>query len=329
MGHQDKKAKSHRRKRSHSRSSTPSEEEEKHHRKSSSRRHSNPGLPQDVEPISSDDFFKKSLEFKFWLKNKKNKFIDQLDSQKSKKYFEKFVRHWNKGKLDQDYYNPPAHWRTTSSAAMSSHSWTFKGATTLDREKARMALQEASIGPSLPAGTGPPKTIIGPSLPPPNLLPSSSSSTLAEYHYKLDQEHDSKAQETIARKNEAKRKRAEEKEEEVANRASGKDRLLEKRKEKRDAQSEYQRQREDPTGPELDDRNLFGSSNSFQEAIRARDRAKERRTGKNGNMKIEKQLVMAEKVAAMKSKEDQTMSMFKAMAASKFGPPAAGNQSRS
>lgn len=192
-----------------------------------------------------------------------------------------------------------------------------------------MALQEASIGPSLPAGTGPPKTIIGPSLPPPNLLPSSSSSTLAEYHYKLDQEHDSKAQETIARKNEAKRKRAEEKEEEVANRASGKDRLLEKRKEKRDAQSEYQRQREDPTGPELDDRNLFGSSNSFQEAIRARDRAKERRTGKNGNMKIEKQLVMAEKVAAMKSKEDQTMSMFKAMAASKFGPPAAGNQSRS
>jgi hypothetical protein len=168
----------------------------------------------------------------------------------------------------------PAHWRTRSSAATSSHSWTFKGATTLDREKARQALQEASIGPSLPGGDKGPAaskpTIIGPSLPSHLLQPSSSSSstptTLAEYQYKADHELDCDVQERIHHKNETKRKRNEDKEEELANRATGKDRLLEKRKEKRDAQGEYQRQRDDPTGPELDDRSLFGSNNSFQEA---------------------------------------------------------------
>ncbi|KAA1069294.1 hypothetical protein PGT21_019880 [Puccinia graminis f. sp. tritici] len=323
-------------KRSRSRSSSAADSaHESPPRSRHRRRSSNPltsGLPPPgVHPISKDDFFLKSLEFKVWLKNDKNKFIDQLDSHKSKKYFEKFVRYWNKGKLDEDYYNPPAHWRTRSSAATSSHSWTFKGATTLDREKARQALQEASIGPSLPGGDKGPgaskPAIIGPSLPSHLLQPSSSSyatpstpTTLAEHQYKVDQELDGQAQERIHRKNEAKRKRKEDKEEESANRATGKDRLLEKRKEKRDAQGEYLRQRDDPTGPELDDRSLFGSNNSFQEAIRARDRAKERRTGKNASFKVEKQLVMQEKVAAMKSKEDETMAMFKALAASKFGP---------
>ncbi|EFP82908.2 uncharacterized protein PGTG_09876 [Puccinia graminis f. sp. tritici CRL 75-36-700-3] len=302
-------------KRSRSRSSSAADSaHESPPRSRHRRRGSNPitsGLPPPgVQPISKDDFFLKSLEFKVWLKNDKNKFIDQLDSHKSKKYFEKFVRYWNKGKLDEDYYNR---------------------ATTLDREKARQALQEASIGPSLPGGDKGPgaskPAIIGPSLPSHLLQPSSSSSsstptptTLADHQYKVDQELDGEAQERILRKNEAKRKRKEDKEEESANRATGKDRLLEKRKEKRDAQGEYLRQRDDPTGPELDDRSLFGSNNSFQEAIRARDRAKERRTGKNASFKVEKQLVMQEKVAAMKSKEDETMAMFKALAASKFGP---------
>lgn len=41
--------------------------------------------------------------------------------------------------------------------------------------------------------------------------------------------------------------------------------------------------------------------------------------GKNSARQVEKQLVMQEKMTAMRSKEDETMAMLKAMAASKFG----------
>lgn len=106
--HQHQKSSSRSHKRSHpSPSSSPSSVHGHHpgqtHRSSSHRSRS---LPENVQPISLDDFFTKSLEFKFWLKHKKKKFIDQLESSKSKKYFGKFVRHWNDGRLDQDYYNP-------------------------------------------------------------------------------------------------------------------------------------------------------------------------------------------------------------------------------
>lgn len=270
-----------------------------------------------MQPISLDDFFTKSLEFKFWLKHKKKKFIDQLESSKSKKYFGKFVRHWNDGRLDQDYYNPPAHWRT-SSASTSSHAWTFTGATTLDREKAKNALREAHLGPSRSSASllqTDQKPIIGPSLP----SNTPSSSNLAEHQFKQDEEREAILQEKAHQRRESKRRRQAEKEEESANRATGKQRLIEKRKEKRDAQSEYQRTKEDPTAWELDDRSMFGSNNSFQDALRARDRAQERRMGKNSARQVEKQLVMQEKMTAMRSKEDETMAMLKAMAASKFG----------
>ncbi|KNZ45184.1 uncharacterized protein VP01_83g2 [Puccinia sorghi] len=271
------------------------------------------------------------------------------------------------GKLEPDYYNrmshfsyyklpfktAPAEWRTASSGATSSHAWTFKGATTLDREKARAARQEASIGPSpLPATSSKPTAIIGPTLP--HDFSRSSSTTLAEHQYKQDEAADVRLLEINARKHEMKRKRKEENEDLAAQRATGKERLLEKRLENRAAQADYLHQKDDPTAVELDDRNLFGSSNSFQEAsvlfpfffswqpysslnvssliccleyrVRARDRAQERRRGKSGNMQAEKQLVMKEKVAAMKSKEDSTMAMLKSLAASKFGPAAGSRQ---
>jgi len=166
--------------------------------------------------------------------------------------------------------------------------------------------------------------MIGPTLPPD--FSRSTTTTLAEHQYEQDEAADMRLLELNARKREMKRKRKEDNEDLVAQRATGKERLLEKRLENRAAQADYLRQKDDPTAVELDDRNLFGSSNSFQEAVRARDRAQERRRGKSGNMQAEKQLVMQEKVAAMKSKEDSTMAMLKSLAASKFGPAAGSRQ---
>ena len=141
----------------------------------------------------------------------------------------------------------------------------------------------------------------------------------------MDQESEDKSRLNSQRKSELKRKWKNEKEEQDDGKATGKERLIEKRREKREIQIEYQRQKDDTNAPEIDDRNLFGSNNSFQEAVKARDRAHEKRTGKNSNFKIEKQIIMNEKLTAMKSKEDQTMAMFRAMANNKFGQPSSSS----
>lgn len=98
--------------------------------------------PVGFEPIKApDDFFAKSIEFRHWLKEEKHKTIDQIDSGKAKswvyfysslstrppiftpwklfcwlnktffllwvfwnRYFSKFARYWNKGKLKAEYY---------------------------------------------------------------------------------------------------------------------------------------------------------------------------------------------------------------------------------
>lgn len=59
-----------------------------------------------VLPISIDEFFTKSEEFRVWLKLSKNTFFEDLTSKDARKIFEKdFVKDYNKGKLQSMYYD--------------------------------------------------------------------------------------------------------------------------------------------------------------------------------------------------------------------------------
>eukprot|EP00741_Cyanophora_paradoxa_P004889 tig00000849_g4744.t1 len=55
-------------------------------------------------PITPDDYFAKASEFRTWLKEIKDKFLDEMSSDKARKYFCDFVKDWNAGKLPPKYY---------------------------------------------------------------------------------------------------------------------------------------------------------------------------------------------------------------------------------
>ena len=42
--------------------------------------------------------------FSIWLKKKKDKMFEEIPTQKAKKYFSKFVKKWNKNKLNEIFY---------------------------------------------------------------------------------------------------------------------------------------------------------------------------------------------------------------------------------
>ncbi|KAK0555032.1 hypothetical protein OC845_000405 [Tilletia horrida] len=75
--------------------------------------------------LSQDHFFQKSAEFKQWLRSSRKKYLDELSSREARRYFDKFVRRWNAGELEDDYYLGKI--RTTGSSASSQtrHKWGF------------------------------------------------------------------------------------------------------------------------------------------------------------------------------------------------------------
>lgn len=54
----------------------------------------------DFVVISEEDYYAKATEFKVWLHEEKNKFFDELTSEQAHEQFKKFVKAWNKFKLD-------------------------------------------------------------------------------------------------------------------------------------------------------------------------------------------------------------------------------------
>ncbi|KAL4489371.1 hypothetical protein ABPG72_002667 [Tetrahymena utriculariae] len=55
--------------------------------------------------LSEDDFFIMNKTFSIWLIKKKNKYFDDLSTNKQRKYFKKFVKKWNKKDLSSVYYD--------------------------------------------------------------------------------------------------------------------------------------------------------------------------------------------------------------------------------
>ena len=73
---------------------SPSDSERKH-----KKRHSLT-LPYNAAEIEEHDFFLKSSPFRVWLLEEKGKSFDSVSGEKAREYFDKFIRRWNKGKLD-------------------------------------------------------------------------------------------------------------------------------------------------------------------------------------------------------------------------------------
>jgi hypothetical protein len=52
-----------------------------------------------AEKISEKHYYKKNVQFRMWLLEERKKNLNDLDGERQKKYFRKFVHRWNQGRL--------------------------------------------------------------------------------------------------------------------------------------------------------------------------------------------------------------------------------------
>ncbi|KAI0066566.1 hypothetical protein BV25DRAFT_1868232 [Artomyces pyxidatus] len=267
-------------------------------------------LPGGAEPISDSDYFAKSVEFRVWLKDEKRKYFDELTGEKARKYFHKFVKAWNKGKLPKSLYAgvDPSSQPATS---QTKYKWSFaSNRSKVDNsalEAARAAVSAATYGASRSStGASGSGRVQGPT------LPSSADRILAR---EAADEY-SAAERSYQRKKE--RAEAKERVEDmVGPREVGRERMLEKKRERREGDRAFREKGED--GLEADEGTLLGGGGSFQEAIARRDAARARFEQKRGVGRQDKMSETQERASAIRAKDKATMDMFMQMAKQKFG----------
>lgn len=266
-------------KRSHYSSSSESDYDSDNDRSKRSRR-SDKGKSKDrtdryrlskADELSSDDFYAKNKEFRYWLAHKrKPKEFSKMDSSDQRRYFKKFVRRWNKGKLEQGYYTGSLFGESIA--------------------------RDPSPDPQ-PNPDGSRRPVAGPSRP-----------RLDDLVLTQEAERERKAAERDSQRAEYKREKLEAKHEERENRATGRDRLLEKRAEQRATVKEMAQAREQGE-KEFDETFLLGAggNDSFAAAIRKRDASKSYQ--KQQHKQAERRAVNEERFSERQKKEDQTMAM--------------------
>ncbi|EMD42346.1 hypothetical protein CERSUDRAFT_148113 [Gelatoporia subvermispora B] len=299
-----------RRQRSYSRDRSRSPEHDRSRGRSRSRSLDVP-IPAGASPISESDYFLRSDEFRVWLKDEKHKYFDELSSDKARKYFRKFVKAWNRGKLPKSLYSGDI---SQPASSQTGYKWSFTSKTSrADNDALRAAREEVGAatyhrssrsesGPSAASASG---RIQGPT------LPSQSDITLAREA--ADESH------VAERDYERKRKRKEDKErleEVVGPKEVGREGMLEKKRAKRETDRAFREKGDD--GLDMDDSTLMGGGDSFRERIARRDAARQR-FEKRGGATDEKVAAARERADAIRQKEKTTMDMFMQMAKEKFG----------
>lgn len=201
------------------------------------------------------------------------------------RYFKKFVKAWNRGKLNcklvsycirylnfgsdpkifpitiiptslQAKFYSGINPESISASATSSYKWSFS-TSKKELDQARSVRESISSTGDEPG----PKPVLGPSL-----APSASASTPGYQSLSALQESREAAREALESQREAERmrdrgKRKEARDEERDNRATGRDRLQEKRMEKRMGNKDFAN-RKDDWGDEFDDETLMGTDST-------------------------------------------------------------------
>ncbi|RUP49442.1 hypothetical protein BC936DRAFT_142500 [Jimgerdemannia flammicorona] len=261
-----------------------------------------------VGPISEEDYFAKSTEFRVWLRDK-GKFFDELTSEQAHEQFKKFVKAWNKFKLDKKYYSGIRSSQITA-ADTTRYKWNF--AQNLNRKELETIKDSVdsltnkeikdkavAVTPASSSSTVAPKRrVLGPAMPPP-------VGGLGE-----DEDMDDEDRARYARALRKKEQRGYDKSreaalDEVAPRETGREAMLAKRR----AQAEFNRRERSPD-VELPDSDLMGGDD-FRARLAAEKRAQQMREDRRAR---NRDPAIGDKLAALQSKETETMAMFRRMA---------------
>ncbi|KAJ2344103.1 hypothetical protein GGF43_005531, partial [Coemansia sp. RSA 2618] len=79
----------------------------------------------DVAQISQDDYFRLNAPFRLWLRKEKDRYFDEMSSDKARQYFKSFVRAWNRGDLRSKYYKQDTELSNLSKTVVTRHNWAF------------------------------------------------------------------------------------------------------------------------------------------------------------------------------------------------------------
>ncbi|KAI0347903.1 hypothetical protein BDW22DRAFT_1341155 [Trametopsis cervina] len=224
------------------------------------------------------------------------------------RYFRKFVKAWNRGKLAKSLYygvEPQA------ASSQTGYKWSFASkASRADAEAVRAARAEvgaatyarSNVGPSA-SGSG---RLQGPT------LPSQSDLIMAR--------EDAESSHLSERDRKRKRDKLDAKdklEEMVGPKEVGREGMLEKKRARREADRSFREKGDD--GFEADDSTLMGGGDSFQERIARRDAARKRMDEKKFGAKDDRDATARNRADAIRQKDKATMDMFMQMAKEKFG----------
>ncbi|KAI0756173.1 hypothetical protein C8Q80DRAFT_1090422 [Daedaleopsis nitida] len=275
-------------------------------------------LPEGVSEISGSDYFLKSDEFRVWLKEEKGKYFDELSSDRARKYFRKFVKAWNRGKLSMSLYSGVD--KDQAASSQTAYKWSFAAkASRADKDAIRAARDDidsathsrpsqssstrasasASVGRGASSGR-----VLGPA------MPTTSDRVLAE-----EAAAEYRAAERAHERRREKRAAKERVEDVVGPKEVGRAGMLEKKKVQREADRAFREKGDD--GFDVDEGTLMGAGggDSFQAQVARRDAARRRFEEKRG----EKTGAVRERVDVIRAKEKATMDMFMQMAKDRFG----------
>ncbi|RUS22459.1 hypothetical protein BC937DRAFT_89024 [Endogone sp. FLAS-F59071] len=266
-----------------------------------------------IKLISEEDYYAKATEFKVWLHEEKNKFFDELTSEQAHEQFKKFVKAWNKFKLDKKYYSGI---RSSQIASSDTTRYKWKFASKIDREQLETVKDsvDSLTNKELKSATGTSsaaaesqstkRRVLGPTMPPPSVGigirgPGDDEDMDDEDRARYARALRKKEQRSLNRTNEAAL-------DEIAPRETGRHALLAKRR----AQKEFHKRERSPN-VELPESFLMGGDD-FEARLAAEKRSQqareERRTQRNRDP------ALGDKLAALQSKESETMAMFRKMA---------------
>ncbi|CAM9730059.1 unnamed protein product [Ascophyllum nodosum] len=94
--------------------------------------------------ISEKDYFARAKEFKVWLFKKKKTFFEDLTSEQSHELFGKFVKDWNRGKLDKNFYEGSLPEELVARTNKTQHKWGFVKKLS-DRDQMQLELANDSV----------------------------------------------------------------------------------------------------------------------------------------------------------------------------------------
>jgi hypothetical protein len=94
-------------------------------------------LPGGAKTIDASDYFLKHDEFRVWLHSRKRAFFSLRDEEQ-RRYFDKFVKSWNRGSLERELYTGVPRERLDAVKAAEGREWAVLRGTITDREQAHL-----------------------------------------------------------------------------------------------------------------------------------------------------------------------------------------------